>query len=86
MRQFEAKIASNQKIAPDHFVLLFSATKIAKETKPGQFFNIRINNSYQPLLRRPFGAYKIHKDRIEILYKVVGKATKILPRRKKAKS
>ena len=83
MKQVKAKIISNKKIAPDHYSLSFRAPKIAKNTKPGQFFNIRIGASCEPLLRRPFGAHKIGKDSIEILYKVVGKATKILSTKKK---
>ncbi|MBL7157488.1 MAG: dihydroorotate dehydrogenase electron transfer subunit [Candidatus Omnitrophica bacterium] len=46
---------------------------------------IRVSDSYVPLLRRPFGAHEIGKDRIAILYKVVGKATKILSSKKKGK-
>jgi dihydroorotate dehydrogenase electron transfer subunit len=83
MKQFKAKIILNKKIAPEHYILSFKAPKIAKDTKPGQFFNVRVSSSYQPLLRRPFGAHKISKDRVEILYKVVGKATEILSKKKK---
>jgi len=86
MKQFRAKILSNQKIAPDHYVLSFKNPKIAKETHPGQFFNIKVSDSCGPLLRRPFGAHKINKGTIEILYKVVGKATAILSSRIKGSS
>ena len=82
MRQFKAEIIGNKKVAKDHYVLSFKAHGVAKKTKPGQFFNIRITDSCEPFLRRPFGAYKIDKDKIEILYKVVGKATTILSRKK----
>jgi len=81
---FKAKIVSNRKIAPGHYALSFKAPKsVAKKTSPGQFFTIRVSDSYVPLLRRPFGAHEIGKDRIIILYKVVGKATKILSSKKK---
>ena len=83
MTQFKTKIVSNKRIAPDHYRLSFKAPAIAVNTKPGQFFNIKVDSSYRPLLRRPFGAHKIYKDRIEILYKVVGKATEILSKKKK---
>jgi len=83
MKQFKAKIISNKKVAPEHYILSFKAPGVAKNTKPGQFFNVRVNRGYEPLLRRPFSAHKITKDRIEILYKVVGKATEILSMKKK---
>jgi len=82
MKQFKAEIITNKKIAKDHYTLLFKAPGVAKKTKPGQFFNIRITDSYKPFLRRPFGAYKIGKDKIEILYKIVGEATTLLSKRK----
>ncbi|MCQ9207068.1 MAG: dihydroorotate dehydrogenase electron transfer subunit [Omnitrophica bacterium] len=83
MQQFKAKILSNKKIAPDHYVLSFKPPKAAGQTTPGQFFNIRVSNAYNPLLRRPFGAHRISPEKIEILYKVVGKATSILSAKKK---
>ncbi len=83
MKQFKAKIISNKKIAPEHYILSFKTPRIAKDTKPGQFFSVRVSRAYEPFLRRPFSAHKITQDRIEILYKVVGKATEILSMKKK---
>ena len=81
MKQFKAKIICNKKIAHNHHVLAFRMPNSAKKANPGQFFNVKIGGSYDPLLRRPFGAYKISSSKIEILYKVVGKATRILSER-----
>lgn len=83
MQQFKAKVLSNRKIAPEHHILSFWAPNVARKTKPGQFFSVKVDNSYDPLLRRPFGAHKITRNTVEILYKVVGKATRILSSKKK---
>ena len=80
MEQFKTKIILNKKIAKDHYLLSF---KTSTKPKPGQFFNIRINNSNKPFLRRPFGAHRIEKGKVFILYKVVGEATKVFSRKKK---
>lgn len=80
MKHFKTKILSNKKIAGDHYALSF---KSPQKVKPGQFFNIKVNDSQEPFLRRPFSAHKIEKGKIGILYKVVGKATEILSARKK---
>lgn len=82
MKQFKTKIISNKKVAPEHYILSFKEPQIAKNINPGQFFNIRVNNSCEPLLRRPFGVHNIDGNKIDILYKVVGKATKILSLKK----
>ncbi len=83
MKQFKTKILTNRKIAPGHYILSFRTPLFREGVRPGQFFNIKINNSLEPFLRRPFGAYGIHKKKIEILYKTVGKATEILSVKKK---
>ncbi len=46
--------------------------------KPGQFVMLRFPNCIDPLLRRPFGVYMIIDEGIEILYKVVGKGTRLM--------
>lgn len=83
MHKFKTKVLANQKIATDHYALSFKIPKTIKRVNPGQFFNIKVNNAPDPLLRRPFSAHKIKKEKIEILYKVVGKATQILSTKKK---
>ena len=83
MQQFKAKILSNQKIAKNHFILSFKPPGVmAKKVKPGQFVKIKVNNSNKPLLGRPFSVHKIGNDKIEILYKIVGEATRILSTKK----
>jgi len=63
------------------------APYIARAAKPGQFVQIRCNDSFEPLLRRPFSIHRVKgegsrvKD-IEILYEVVGKGTEILAGKK----
>ena len=55
------------------------------DASPGQFVMIKVNNSYDPFLRRPMSIYKIDKKRggFEILYQVVGKGTNIMSELKK---
>ncbi|MBI5559798.1 MAG: dihydroorotate dehydrogenase electron transfer subunit [Deltaproteobacteria bacterium] len=45
---------------------------------PGQFVMLRVSNSLDPFLRRPFGIYDFSGDVLDILYKVVGKGTGML--------
>lgn len=78
----KAKILSNETIAPDYRILTLGAGTAAKKTKPGQFFNIKVNDGDVPLLRRPFGAHRIGKNTVTILYKIVGPATRLLAGRK----
>lgn len=58
---------------------------------PGQFVMLRVTDSLDPLLRRPFGIYNVinaagkaslRGTGIELLYKVVGRGTRILSLKK----
>ncbi len=60
-----------------------------KNAKPGQFVMVGLSGSISPFLRRPFSIFRLIKDNnkkitgLEILCKVVGKATKALSMCKK---
>ncbi len=82
MYQIKAKIILNEKIIPEHYKICLDAPEIAGEAKPGQFVHIRAREGYDPLLRRPFSIHKSQGEKIEILYKVVGKGTQLLSRKK----
>src|SRR3989304_8779584 len=48
--------------------------------KPGQFVMLRVTDSFDPLLRRPFGVYDALQGNsgVELFYRVVGKGTSIM--------
>lgn len=52
----------------------------AKEAKPGQFLHIKVNDTNDPLLRRPLSIAGIDSEREEltIFYRVKGKGTELL--------
>ncbi|MBN2570338.1 MAG: dihydroorotate dehydrogenase electron transfer subunit [Deltaproteobacteria bacterium] len=78
------KILFNEKINSDIFLLGFESPGIALEAKPGQFVMIRISDTYDPLLRRPFSICGIRdKNTVLILYRVLGKGTSLLSFKKK---
>jgi dihydroorotate dehydrogenase electron transfer subunit len=78
MIQSICRVTGQQRVARNIFVLSFESPELARATRPGQFVNVRVNDSTQPLLRRPFSVYRIDGDNIEILYNVVGSGTTIL--------
>lgn len=54
--------------------------QIAKTSFPGQFVNIKVNQEFIPLLRKPFSVCRRNSAEgwFEVLWKVVGKGTKIM--------
>ncbi|MDD4012754.1 MAG: dihydroorotate dehydrogenase electron transfer subunit [Candidatus Omnitrophica bacterium] len=80
-------VASNKKIAEDHFILEITAPKIAKNAVPGQFVSVQVREerATDPLIRIPLGIYRIKGKKLSLLYKVVGRGTRMLSEKKKGK-
>jgi dihydroorotate dehydrogenase electron transfer subunit len=81
--QLSARILSQRRIKDNYWHCELAAPLIAKHAGPGQFINIRVSDTYDPLLRRPLSIHGVNGTKIKIFYKVVGKATEILARKKK---
>ncbi|NIM03598.1 dihydroorotate dehydrogenase electron transfer subunit [bacterium] len=83
MVQIDAKILVNEGIGPQRHKMALYAPQIGRQAKPGQFIHVRVSNNFPPLLRRPFSIHRVEGQKIEILYKVVGKGTEILSEKKR---
>ena len=74
MKREKLKIIENKAIAPGVFKMILSGN-VDAITAPGQFINILIDGLY---LRRPISVCDKIGDSVTIIYKVVGKGTKIM--------
>ena len=80
--QTKAKVIKNIEVIKNYYKIVVLCPAVAKVAQPGQFLQVKVNNSVQPLLRRPFGVHRLRGPNIEILYEVVGQGTEILAQRK----
>ncbi len=80
MAEFQEKytVLRQEQLADDIFRLSLDAPKIAAAAQPGQFVMVRTGESLDPLLRRPFSIHKVIGETVALLYKVVGKGTRVL--------
>ncbi|MBU4477576.1 MAG: dihydroorotate dehydrogenase electron transfer subunit [Candidatus Omnitrophica bacterium] len=82
--QVKADIVKNVRVSSKIYRMELAMPKISSLVKPGQFIHLRINNSFDPLLRRPFSVNKVIKNKkgkvinICVLYEIVGKGTSLL--------
>ena len=77
--QEQAEILRRERLAYDLYRLTIQAPDIAGAARPGQFVMIRAGQGYDPLLRRPFSIHQVAAgSSLQILFKVVGKGTKML--------
>jgi dihydroorotate dehydrogenase electron transfer subunit len=77
--QEQAEIVRRQQLAPDLYRFTVQAPDIAGAARPGQFVMIRAGQGYDPLLRRPFSIHQVAAGvELQVLFKVVGKGTRLL--------
>lgn len=83
MIQVKSCILSNKQLTEDCWRITLEASQIASEIKPGQFINVKISESNDPLFRRPFSVFrciKLHGGElgIEVVYELVGRGTRLM--------
>jgi dihydroorotate dehydrogenase electron transfer subunit len=83
--QEKLKIISNSKLKDSHNKIILNGGNLVKIAQPGQFIEIKINNTTEPLLRRPFSIHRAGNS-LEILYEIKGKGTEELSYKKPGES
>lgn len=73
-----AMLLSNERVAEGVGRVVFESPRTATALQPGQFVHLRIAQSADFILRRPFSVFRTGAGRLEILYQVVGKGTRAL--------
>src|SRR5262249_15344199 len=77
-------IAANYPLARNTYLLRLDTPDLARAIRPGQFVMLRVPDSNDPLLGRPFALYDTTLDEsgepvaVDIVYLVVGKMTGLL--------
>lgn len=77
-----AVISKNIQVSAGINLMTVVSPKITAEIKPGQFILVKVSRALDPLLPRPLGIHRIEKDKISLLYEVVGKGTEMLADKK----
>ena len=72
----------NKELIPGLFEMELEGEGASFITAPGQFINIKINDSLQPYLRRPMSILDYDDTHIKLIYRIRGEGTKILSEKK----
>jgi len=80
----DCEILSVRQVADLTYRIRFSSPQVARTAQPGQFLLIRIEKTLEPFLRRPMSVHRVGREDgwVEILFKIVGKGTRILAEKK----
>ena len=78
-----APVVRHEEVAEGIHLLAAECPDIARQVRPGQFVNVRlVEGPAGALLRRPFSVSRVDGDAIEVLFNVVGKATRSMASRR----
>ena len=75
MRDETCSVLSHDDIGAGYRHLVLRAPQIAAAAAPGQFVHVRVPGLETSALRRPFSIFNADGDRLELLYKIVGRGT-----------
>ncbi len=78
-----AELVDKQQLKKDLFKFSIKAPNIVKNSKPGNFIEIRVSEQTEPFLRRPISIYNLDRDNgvLEFIFQVKGKGTEILSKK-----
>ncbi len=82
-KQIHAKLLEKKQLTKDIYHFKVKADDIVKESKPGNFVEIRVTEQTEPFLRRPISIYNLDKENgvLEFIFQVKGKGTEILAKK-----
>ncbi len=79
----EAKIISNEPLTGDIYLISIAVSTSSQKPKPGQFYILKLNQRFDPLLGRPFSIFDYEDNTVKFLYRVKGRGTTILSQTEK---
>lgn len=71
-------VTSHEALGGEARLIRLKAPQVAKDARPGQFVMLRVTHGQDPILARPFSIHRVDGDEISILYRIVGRGTKLL--------
>ena len=79
--QEQCELLEKTQLKADIYKFKVKTENIAKESKPGQFLEIKVSTQAEPFLRRPISIFSIEENNIEFIFQVKGRGTEILSNR-----
>lgn len=86
MKRIKAEIVEQSKLAPTIYSMWLRAPAVASKIKPGQFVMVTVADDTEPFLARPLSVADTNKNKLRLIYRVVGKGTRFLQEKKNGDS
>lgn len=78
--RYRLEVLRHQEVAPGYWEIVLPRIGLLAQAQPGQFVSVlcRREESFDPLLRRPFSIYRAGGATFSLLYRVVGRGSRLL--------
>jgi dihydroorotate dehydrogenase electron transfer subunit len=80
MRPTRCPVTQARELCAGVFSLWLVAPDIARRVRPGQFLNVKASSGPDPVLRRPISICDVARNRVRLVFRVVGRGTALLGR------
>jgi dihydroorotate dehydrogenase electron transfer subunit len=80
MKPTRCPVIQARELCAGVFSLWLEAPDIARRVHPGQFLNVKVSSGIDPLLRRPISVCDVERNRVRLVFRVVGRGTALLGR------
>jgi dihydroorotate dehydrogenase electron transfer subunit len=80
MRPTLCPVTGARELCAGVFSLWLEAPDMARRVRPGQFLNVKVSAGLDPLLRRPISVCDVERNRVRLVFRVVGRGTTMLAR------
>ncbi len=80
MRPTRCPVAQARELCAGVFSLWLEVPDMARRVRPGQFLNVKVSSGSDPLLRRPISVCDVERNRVRLVFRVVGRGTALLGR------
>ena len=79
---YDCEIIDQTEVSPGVYRTRLTGPEIARESAAGQFVNVQVAKTTDPLLRRPFSVHAVYPSEgvFSLLYVVIGQGTELLRR------
>jgi len=78
MRPTRCPVTRARELCAGVFSLWLEAPDIAHRVRPGQFLSVKVSGGPDPLLRRPISVCDVERNRVRLVFRVVGRGTAML--------
>lgn len=82
MTREQARIVEVKRLMPEIYSIWCVSPTIVKQTNPGQFVQVQISDSWEPFLCRPLSIADVQKNKLRLIFRIIGKGTKLLSEKK----